>query len=183
MTAKFFDIVGPILIEPRVYPDSRGYFSVIFEKNDFSLVSQTEFIQDNESKSSYGVLRGLHFQKEPFAQAKLVRCVKGQIMDVAVDIRPDSDTFGKYVSVILDEDNHHQLYIPRGFAHGFVVLSDEAIVQYKCDNIYMPSYESGIIWNDSDLNIDWMIPEKDIILSDKDKVNLTLKDLKNNGTI
>lgn len=183
MTAKFFNAGGPILIEPEIYHDNRGYFSVTFEKTDFSILSQTEFVQDNESKSSYGVLRGLHFQEAPFEQAKLVRCVKGQIMDVAVDIRPESEKFGEFVSVILDENNHHQFYIPRGYAHGFVVLSDEAIVQYKCDNIYMPSHENGIIWNDPDLNIDWMIPEEDIILSDKDKTNLTFKELINNGTI
>ena len=131
-------------------------------------------MQDNESKSGYGVLRGLHFQKPPFEQAKLVRVVKGKVLDVAVDIREDSPTFGKHVSVELSEENKRQMFVPRGFAHGFVVLSEEAIFQYKCDNYYMPQAEGGILWNDPALNIDWKIPMEDVILSEKDKNNRTL---------
>ena len=182
MTAHFFDISGVALLEPEVYTDERGYFSVVYEKSDF-LLSDRPFIQDNESKSKYGVLRGLHFQTGEYAQAKLVRCVKGKIQDVVVDLRPDSPTYGEYVSVILSEENHYQLYVPRGFAHGFVVLSDEAIVNYKCDNVYAPPYEGGIIWNDPDINIEWLVPEEDIILSNKDSKHLTLKVLRDCGKI
>ena len=133
-------------------------------------------MQDNESKSSYGVLRGLHFQKPPFAQSKLVRVIKGAVLDVAVDIRVGSPTFGKYVAVELSADNHRQFFIPRGFAHGFSVLSDEVIFQYKCDNFYAPQYEGAIAWNDPSLNIDWRIPADDVVLSEKDKKHPLLKD-------
>lgn len=164
------DIPDVIIIEPKVFGDNRGYFFESFSQREFEKhVCKTVFVQDNESKSGYGVLRGLHFQKPPFAQAKLVRVVKGKVLDVAVDIREGSATFGKHVSVELSDENKRQLFIPRGFAHGFVVLSDEAVFQYKCDNYYAPDYEGGILWNDPALNIDWKIPVKDIILSDKDK--------------
>ncbi len=132
-------------------------------------------MQDNESKSSYGVLRGLHYQKAPYAQAKLIKVIKGKVLDVAVDIRKNSKTFGKYFSAELSDENHLQIFIPRGFAHGFVVLSQVAVFSYKCDNYYAPDYEEAIIWNDSDLNIDWKIPKQDIVLSTKDKNNLSFK--------
>ena len=135
-----------------------------------------ESVQDNESKSSYGVLRGLHSQTPPFAQSKLVRVIKGAVLDVAVDIRVGSPTFGKYVAVELSADNHRQFFIPRGFAHGFSVLSDEVIFQYKCDNFYAPQYEGAIAWNDPSLNIDWRIPADDVVLSEKDKKHPLLKD-------
>ena len=168
-------IDGVVIIEPKVFGDERGYFFESFSEEWFrENVCDTQFVQDNESKSKYGVLRGLHFQKTPFAQAKLVRVVKGRVLDVAVDIRKDSPTFGKHVAVELSEENKRQFFIPRGFAHGFVVLSDEAVFQYKCDNYYAPQSEGGIIWNDPELNIDWQIPEEDIILSEKDKRNSLL---------
>lgn len=164
------DIEGVVIIEPRVFGDERGYFFESFSQKEFDdNVGRTVFVQDNESKSCYGVLRGLHFQAPPFTQAKLVRCVKGKVLDVAVDIRQGSPTYGKYISVELSEDNHRMFFIPRGFAHGFSVLSDTAVFQYKCDNYYAPQSEGGLIWNDKDLNINWMIPEKDVILSEKDK--------------
>lgn len=166
-----------IIIEPRIFNDARGYFFESFSERDFnSQVRQVKFVQDNESKSSYGVLRGLHFQKPPFCQSKLVRVIKGAVLDVAVDIRKGSPTFGKHVAVELTEDNHRQLFIPRGFAHGFSVLSDEVIFQYKCDNFYAPQSEGAIAWNDPDLNIDWKIPTDRIILSEKDKNHPLLKD-------
>lgn len=166
-----------IIIEPRIFNDARGYFFESFSERDFnSQVRQVKFVQDNESKSSYGVLRGLHFQKPPFCQSKLVRVIKGAVLDVAVDIRKGSPTFGKHVAVELTEDNHRQLFIPRGFAHGFSVLSDEVIFQYKCDNFYAPQSEGAIVWNDPDLNIDWKIPTDRIILSEKDKNHPLLKD-------
>lgn len=166
-----------IIIEPRIFNDARGYFFESFSERDFnSQVRLVKFVQDNESKSSYGVLRGLHFQKPPFCQSKLVRVIKGAVLDVAVDIRKGSPTFGKHVAVELTEDNHRQLFIPRGFAHGFSVLSDEVIFQYKCDNFYAPQSEGAIAWNDPDLNIDWKIPTDRIILSEKDKNHPLLKD-------
>jgi dTDP-4-dehydrorhamnose 3,5-epimerase len=136
-----------------------------------------KFVQDNESKSSYGVLRGLHFQKPPHAQAKLVRVVKGRVLDVAVDLRKGSPTFGKHVAVELTEENHRQLFIPRGFAHGFAVLSDEAVFQYKCDNYYAPQSEGSVLWNDPDIGIEWGIPSEDVMLSEKDRNAALLKDL------
>ena len=169
---------GVVILEPTVFGDSRGYFFESYNKQRFNEATglDIDFVQDNQSKSCYGVLRGLHFQKPPYAQSKLVRCVRGRVLDVAVDIRKSSPTFGKYVAVELTEDNHRQLFIPHGFAHGFVVLSDEAIFQYKCDNFYHKESEGAIAWNDPEINIDWTIPFEDVILSDKDKVNPLLKD-------
>lgn len=170
-------IDGVVIIEPKVFGDHRGYFFESFSESRFNeLVRETRFVQDNESKSRYGVLRGLHFQKPPYAQSKLVRVVKGAVMDVAVDIRKGSPTFGKHVAVELTEDNHRQFFIPRGFAHGFVVLTDEVIFQYKCDNYYAPEYEGAIAWDDPDLGIDWKIPSEDVILSAKDTCHPRLKD-------
>lgn len=170
-------IDGVVIIEPKVFGDHRGYFFESFSESRFNeLVRETRFVQDNESKSRYGVLRGLHFQKPPYAQSKLVRVVKGAVMDVAVDIRKGSPTFGKHVAVELTEDNHRQFFIPRGFAHGFVVLTDEVIFQYKCDNYYAPEYEGAIAWDDPDLGIDWKIPAEDVILSAKDTCHPRLKD-------
>ncbi|MFA6360946.1 MAG: dTDP-4-dehydrorhamnose 3,5-epimerase [Dysgonamonadaceae bacterium] len=171
-------IEGVVIIKPRLFADARGYFFESFSQKDFSIqVDETRFVQDNESNSMYGVLRGLHFQKPPYAQAKLVRVVKGLIWDVAVDIRKDSPTFGQYIAQELSEENKLQLYIPHGFAHGFVVLANNTIVQYKCDNYYHPEMEGAILWNDPDLNIDWKIPHSEIILSEKDKKNPLLKEL------
>ena len=169
---------GVVVIEPKVFADSRGYFFESYNKQRFNEATglDIDFVQDNQSKSCYGVLRGLHFQKPPYAQSKLVRCVKGQILDISVDIRKSSPTFGKYVAVELTEDNHRQLFIPHGFAHGFVVLSEEAIFQYKCDNFYHKESEGAIAWNDPEINIDWTIPFDDVMLSDKDEVNPLLKD-------
>ena len=171
-------IEGLLIIDPTVFGDSRGYFFESYNKQRFNEATglDIDFVQDNQSKSCYGVLRGLHFQKPPYAQSKLVRCVRGKVLDVAVDIRKSSPTFGKYVAVELTEDNHRQLFIPHGFAHGFVVLSEEAIFQYKCDNFYHKESEGAIAWNDPEIGIDWGIPSADIILSDKDKVNPLLKD-------
>ena len=163
-------IEGVVIIEPRVFKDTRGYFFESFNRNEFEeKVCHTQFVQDNESKSCYGVIRGLHFQKPPFAQSKLVRVVKGAVLDVAVDIRKGSSTFGHHVAVELTEENHRQLFIPRGFAHGFSVLSEEVIFQYKCDNFYAPQYEGAITWDDPDLEINWRIPMDKILLSEKDK--------------
>lgn len=170
-------IDGVVIIEPRVFGDNRGYFFESFSERDFnSQVKEVRFVQDNESKSRYGVLRGLHFQKPPHAQSKLVRVVKGKVLDVAVDIRKGSPTFGQHVAVELTEDNHRQFFVPRGFAHGFVVLSDEVVFQYKCDNFYAPDCEGAIAWDDPDLGIDWQIPAEDIVLSAKDTCHPRLKD-------
>lgn len=166
-----------VIIEPQIYSDSRGCFFESFNQKKFEeKICRTTFVQDNESKSSYGVLRGLHFQKPPFAQSKLVRVVKGAVLDVAVDIRAGSPTFGQHVSVELTGDNHRQLFIPRGFAHGFSVLSEEVIFQYKCDNLYAPQYEGAIAWDDPDLGIDWRIPKDMVLLSEKDKTHPRLKE-------
>jgi dTDP-4-dehydrorhamnose 3,5-epimerase len=171
------DIEGVVIIEPKVFSDERGYFFESFSQKEFEeKVCKTTFVQDNESKSTYGVLRGLHFQKMPYAQAKLVRVVKGHVLDIAVDIRKGSPTFGKHISTELSEENRLQFFVPRGFAHGFVVLSDEAVFQYKCDNYYAPQSEGGILWNDPTLNIDYKITMEDIILSEKDKSNPQLAD-------
>lgn len=171
------DIEGVFIIEPRIFGDNRGYFFESFVQAEFEeKVCKTTFVQDNESKSSYGVLRGLHFQKPPYTQSKLIRVVKGRVWDIAVDIRKSSPTFGKYIGIELSEDNHRQLFIPKGFAHGFAVLSDEAVFQYKCDNYYAPQSEGAIIWNDPELEIDWKIPAEDIILSEKDKKHPLFKD-------
>lgn len=166
-----------MIIEPQIFSDDRGYFFESFSQKRFEdEVCKTTFVQDNESRSSYGVLRGLHFQKPPFAQSKLVRVVKGRVWDVAVDIRRGSPTFGQYVGVELTEENKRQFFIPRGFAHGFSVLSEEAIFQYKCDNYYSSKDEGSIIWSDIEIAIDWKLPQSDIILSDKDKQNSSLKE-------
>ena len=167
-----------VIIEPDVYGDSRGYFFESYSQKKFDeQVRPIRFIQDNESKSKYGVLRGLHYQKGKCAQSKLVRVIKGRVLDVAVDIRKGSPTFGKYVAVELTEDNHRQLFVPRGFAHGFSVLSEEVIFQYKCDNLYAPESEGAIAWNDPDIGIDWQLPADDVLLSAKDAVHPMLKDV------
>jgi dTDP-4-dehydrorhamnose 3,5-epimerase len=164
------NIEGLIMIEPKVFGDSRGYFLETFQKDTFNKnVAETIFIQDNESKSSRGVLRGLHFQIPPFEQAKLVRVIEGEVLDVAVDLRKNSPTYGQHFSILLSGENKKQLFIPRGFAHGFVVLSETAIFSYKVDNLYSPTHDSGILWNDTDLNIDWKIASESVILSEKDK--------------
>lgn len=163
-------IDGVVIIEPHVFNDSRGYFFESFNQREFEeKVCKTIFVQDNESKSFYGVIRGLHFQKPPLAQSKLVRVVKGAVLDVAVDIRKGSPTFGQHVAVELTEENHRQFFIPRGFAHGFSVLSEEVVFQYKCDNFYAPQYEGTVAWNDPDLGIDWRIPIDKAVLSEKDQ--------------
>lgn len=173
------DIEGVVIIEPRVFTDSRGYFFESFNKKAFEeAVGNIGFVQDNESCSSRGVMRGLHFQRPPHAQAKLVRCVRGAVLDVAVDIRKGSPTYGKHVAVELTEENHRQFFIPRGFAHGFAVLSDTAIFQYKCDNYYCPEADGGISIVDTSLGIDWHIDLQDAILSDKDKKHPLFKDFK-----
>lgn len=171
-------IEGIYIIEPEVFGDSRGYFFESFNLREFEKkIGRIEFVQDNESKSRYGVVRGLHFQKAPYAQSKLVRCVKGKVMDIAVDIRKGSPTFGKYTAVELSEENHRQLFLPKGMAHGFAVLSEEAVFQYKCDEFYHPEAEGAIAWNDPEIGIEWPIPETDIILSEKDRNHPHLKDL------
>ena len=171
------DIEGVVIIEPKVFGDDRGYFFESFSQPRFDeLVRPVKFVQDNESKSKYGVLRGLHFQKGQHAQSKLVRVVKGRVLDVVVDIRKGSPTFGKYVAVELTEDNHRQFFVPRGFAHGFAVLSEEAIFQYKCDNLYAPESEGAIIWNDPEIGIDWGLAAEDVVLSPKDMCHPMLKD-------
>ena len=171
-------IPGVVIIEPRLFPDARGYFFESFSKREFEeKVGKIEFVQDNESKSSYGVLRGLHFQKPPYAQSKLVRVVKGAVLDVAVDIRKGSPTYGQHVAVELTEDNHLQFFIPQGFAHGFAVLTDEVIFQYKCDNFYAPASEGAIAWDDPDLGIDWRVPAEKVILSEKDRRHPRLKEI------
>lgn len=171
-------IDGVAIIEPRLFKDARGYFFESFNQKEFEeKVCNTVFVQDNESKSSYGVIRGLHFQKPPFAQSKLVRVVKGAVLDVAVDIRKDSPTLGQHVAVELTDENHRQFFIPRGFAHGFSVLSEEVVFQYKCDNFYAPQNEGAIAWDDPDLGIDWRIPADKVLLSEKDKVHPRLQDV------
>lgn len=171
------DIDGVVIIEPRIFRDDRGYFFESFSQRDFQeKVCNTVFVQDNESKSSYGVLRGLHFQKTPYAQSKLVRVIKGAVLDVAVDIRKGSPTFGQHVAVELTGENHRQFFIPRGFAHGFSVLTDEVIFQYKCDNFYAPQSEGALAWDDPDLGIDWRIPTDKVLLSEKDCHHSRLRD-------
>ena len=171
------EIEGLVIIEPKIFMDTRGYFFESFSQKEFDeKVIPVRFVQDNESMSSYGVMRGLHFQRPPFTQSKLVRCVKGKVLDVAVDIRKGSPTYGQHVAVELNEDNHRQVFIPRGFAHGFAVLSETAIFQYKCDNFYAPEAEGGISIKDGSLGIDWQIPTEKAILSEKDIKHLCLKD-------
>ena len=170
-------IEGVVIVEPRLFRDARGYFFESFSARDFrEKVREVHFVQDNESRSTCGVLRGLHFQRPPHAQSKLVRCVRGAVLDVAVDIRRGSPTYGRHVAVELTEDNHLQLFIPRGFAHGFAVLSAEAVFQYKCDNYYAPEADGGISIRDASLGIDWRIPEEKIILSEKDTRHPLLRD-------
>ena len=169
-------INGVVIIEPRIFEDARGYFFESFSQREFDeKVRPITFVQDNESKSSYGVMRGLHFQRPPFTQSKLVRCVKGAVLDVAVDIRKGSPTYGQHVAVELTEDNHRQFFIPKGFAHGFAVLSEIAVFQYKCDEFYHPEADGGISILDDSLGIDWQLPGDKAILSDKDKNSPLLK--------
>lgn len=171
------ELEGVVIIEPKIFRDARGYFFESFSQKEFEKkVRKIAFVQDNESMSSYGVMRGLHFQLPPFTQSKLVRCVKGKVLDVAVDIRKGSPTFGKHVSVELSEDNHRQFFVPRGFAHGFAVLSETAVFQYKCDNFYAPQSDGGISILDDSLGIDWKLPTDKVILSEKDTKHLLLKD-------
>ncbi|MCH4896935.1 dTDP-4-dehydrorhamnose 3,5-epimerase [Marinilabiliaceae bacterium JC040] len=164
-------IPGVVLIEPKVFEDSRGYFFESYNKRDFdkAIGYGVDFIQDNEACSSYGVVRGLHFQKGEFAQAKLIRVTEGKVLDVAVDLREESPTYGQYVSQILSNENKLQMFIPRGFAHGYAALSERVIFQYKCDNLYCPEAEGGLKFNDPKLGIDWRIKEEDMIISEKDK--------------
>ena len=170
-------IAGAYIIEPKVFKDSRGYFFESFSQREFDeKVGRITFVQDNESMSSYGVMRGLHFQRPPFTQSKIVRCVKGAVLDVAVDIRKGSPTYGQHVAVELTEDNHRQFFIPKGFAHGFAVLSETAVFQYKCDEFYHPEADGGIGLLDDSLGIDWRIPVDKAILSEKDTKHPLLKD-------
>lgn len=169
---------GLVLLEPQVFGDARGYFFESFsERSRDGIPEDVRFVQDNESKSRYGVIRGLHFQRPPYAQSKLVRVVSGRVLDVAVDIRPGSPTFGRSYSVELSGENHLQLFIPKGFAHGFSVLSEEVVFQYKCDEYYHPESEGAIAWDDPDLAIDWQIPSGDVLVSEKDRHHPRLKDL------
>jgi len=172
-------IEGVFVIEPQVFGDERGYFFESFNAERFLAQTGVEvtFVQDNESRSKRGVLRGLHFQREPYAQAKLVRVVQGRVLDVAVDIRPESSTFGGYVAVELSGANKRQLFIPKGFAHGYVVLEDDTVFQYKCDEYYRPESEDGIAWNDPQIAVEWGFPESEIILSEKDKNRHLLNEL------
>lgn len=170
-------IEGLVIIEPKIFKDARGYFFESFSQREFDeKVRKINFVQDNESMSGYGVMRGLHFQRPPFTQSKLVRCVKGRVLDVAVDIRKESPTYDRHVAVELSEENHRQFFVPRGFAHGFAVLSKTAVFQYKCDNFYTPEADSGISLQDESLGIDWRIPISHAILSEKDTKHLCLKD-------
>ncbi len=170
-------INGVVIIEPKVFKDARGYFFESFSQREFEEeVRKINFVQDNESMSSYGVMRGLHFQRPPFTQSKLVRCVKGKVLDVAVDIRKGSPTYGQHVAVELSEDNYRQFFVPRGFAHGFAVLSETAIFQYKCDNFYVPTADGGISIKDHSLGINWQIPTEEALLSEKDTLHACLKD-------
>ena len=170
-------IKGLLIIEPRIFEDARGYFFESFSQKEFDeKIGPITFVQDNESKSSYGVMRGLHFQRPPYTQSKLVRCVKGSVLDVAVDIRKGSPTYGQHVAVELSEDNHRQFFISKGFAHGFAVLSETAVFQYKCDEFYHPEADDGISILDDSLGIDWRIPKDKVILSEKDTKHMLLKD-------
>lgn len=171
------EIDGVWVIEPKVFNDARGYFMESFKEEEFCKnVGNVHFVQDNESKSSFGVLRGLHYQKGEFSQAKLVRVIKGRVLDVAVDLRRSSPTFGRYISVELSEDNKRQFFIPRGFAHGFLVLSEEAVFTYKVDNVYAPQAEASIRYNDETIGIDWPVAEEQLLLSAKDTDGVSFKD-------
>ena len=178
ISVKETSIPGVLIIEPKVFGDERGYFLESFNAREFAEKTGIEvnFVQDNESKSRYGVLRGMHFQSPPYTQSKLVRVVKGIVLDVVVDIRKGSPTYGKYEMCELTEENHRQFFVPKGMAHGFVVLSEEAIFQYKCDEFYHPETEGAIAWNDPDLNIQWPVMMEDVVLSEKDKHHPCLKD-------
>ena len=163
-------IEGLVIIEPKIFKDSRGYFFEPYNKLKFDkYLGKINFVQDNESKSERGVLRGFHFQKPPYAQAKLVRCIQGEVIDIALDLRKKSNTYGKYHKILLSSENKKQFFVPRGFAHAFLVLSKSAIFSYKVDNIYAPDFDSGLIWNDLELKIDWPIKETELIISEKDK--------------
>lgn len=179
MIATKTKLKGCVIIEPRVINDERGYFFESYNKEAFDKVvgSEVNFVQDNESYSTKGVLRGLHFQKDEFAQAKLVRVTQGKVLDVAVDLRLGSDTFLQVETIVLSSENKKQLFVPRGFAHGFIVLSDTVVFNYKCDNVYNKASEGGIIYNDETLNIDWVLDDKDFIVSDKDLILPTVKEL------
>lgn len=179
MTVNKTDIEGVVIIEPRVFGDTRGYFFESYHEQRYAEALQLSesFVQDNESRSRYGVVRGLHFQKPPYAQAKLIRVVSGEVLDVAVDLRRSSPTFGRHVAVRLSGENHRQLYLPRGMAHGFSVLSDEVVFQYKCDNYYHPESEGSVAWNDPSLAINWGLPTEAVILSDKDTRSPLLSDI------
>ena len=178
MLAKETKLKGCYILQPQIFKDNRGYFIESFNNETFNgtLKLDINFVQDNESQSSKGVLRGLHYQTGKYAQAKLVRVVKGRVLDVVVDMRKDSETFGEHFSIELNADNKTQLYVPRGFAHGFIVLEDETIFSYKCDNLYNKASEAGILYNDKDLNIDWKLSENDFIISEKDIVLPKFKD-------
>ena len=177
MEFKETNIKGVYVIEPRVFNDARGYFFEVWKQSEFDEhIGKVMFVQDNESKSSYGVLRGLHYQKGALSQAKLVRVIKGKVLDVAVDLRRSSETFGQYVAVELSDENKRQFFIPRGFAHGFLVLSDEAIFTYKVDNVYAPQAEAGIRWNDPDIAIEWPIDLSKVVTSEKDLRQPFLRD-------
>ncbi len=170
MKVVFTKIAEVLIFEPEIYIDHRGYFFESFRQDIFAkYANKVQFIQDNQSKSSFGVLRGLHFQMPPFTQAKLVQCLQGEVLDVAVDIRIGSPTYGEHVPVRLSENNHRQLYIPKGFAHGFIVLSENAVISYKCDNYYFPNADGGLAWDDPSINIDWLLGPEQIKLSEKDK--------------
>jgi dTDP-4-dehydrorhamnose 3,5-epimerase len=171
------ELEGVKIIEPRIFGDARGYFFESWNEQKYKAAGiDCNWVQDNESKSRFGVLRGLHFQAAPYTQAKLVRVIQGAVLDVAVDIRKGSPTFGKHIAVELSDENRLQLFVPRGFAHGFAVLSDEVVFQYKCDAFYAPQSEGAIAWNDPDLAIDWLIPEDQVIISSKDMANPCLRD-------
>jgi len=171
MEIKETALDGVVILEPKVFGDARGYFFESWSQRDFdALVRPVRFVQDNESKSRYGVVRGLHYQKPPYTQSKLVRCVRGAVLDVALDLRPGSPTFLQHVAVELTEENHRQMFIPKGFAHGFAVLSEEAVFQYKCDEFYHPEADAGIQLLDPSLGIDWRIPRDRMILSEKDRL-------------
>ena len=170
MIIKKTKICGLTIIKPKIFSDKRGYFYEPFNKSEFQKhFGNVNFVQDNESKSTKGVLRGFHFQKPPFEQAKLVRCINGKVLDIALDLRKESNTYGRYEKVILSGENKKQLFIPRGFAHAYLVLSQTALFSYKVDNKYAPDYDCGVIWNDKDLSIDWPLEKSDLIISDKDK--------------
>jgi len=168
-----------LIFEPTIFGDERGYFMESFREDKIKEhIGNVNFVQDNESFSEYGVLRGLHFQRPPFTQSKLVRVIQGEVLDVAVDIRLDSPTYGQHVAVLLSDENKRQLWVPKGFAHGFAVLSKTALFNYKCDNYYAPEYDGGLAWDDSNINIDWQLPQEDIQLSEKDKKHPLLSEIK-----